>query len=171
MAYLSSKNVSVFPIAKERGKEIEETRLLTEHNLSGIIRQLLPAGVTGFVQSAEKLSDGSFKVLFNLYGYQFHVEIPQSVINEQNFTRSDGLYASIVVDTVIDEIDGQDVNQEYRGLHITTSVPTLQSLPIENVVDKELKTLKILNYSSGVLSPITGASFFGYSIGGIDGKY
>lgn len=170
MAYLLSENVAVFPIAKERKQNIEETRLLTEYNISGIIRQLLSSERPGFVTSVETDNSGNYNVKFNLYGYQFDIDLDAGWLSE-NFpaNSADGVYAYIVIDEVIDEIAAQDVDGKYAGLGILFNEHALASVTLES--DQKLVHIKILDVEDGELKPIPKASFFSYNIGGLDGKY
>lgn len=184
MAYLKSENVVVFPVAKERKEGIAETRLLTEHNLSNIIRQLLARENPGFISSTSSDSDGNFNVKFNLYGYQFDVDIENAWLQEVNLNSgNDGLYAYIIIDKIIgqlsnnsgivnySEIVGQDIDGHYQGLSITNNISNINEIKAGLSENEELAYIKILNMNNGVLSPVLNASFLSYAIGGIDGKY
>lgn len=171
MAYLNSENVVVFPIAKERAIGINENRLLTEYNISNLIRQLV-GNNEGFIISTQIAQD-EFIVEFNLYGYYFKISgINQAWITE-NFKDgigNDGLYASIIIDTDIDEVTGQDAENKYQGLNLTTSIPTLSN----NESNKEIHYLKILKISNNgnTFEKINATNgFISSLIGGIDGKH
>ena len=115
---LNSNSVKVFPVAKERGSTIPEvtmSRLLTEFNMSNIIRQLI-GGSKGFVISASKVSDNKINVEFNLYGYYFDIEYDA----EDTGGADADVYASLVYDKTYGELK-QDDNGKYGGLEVITA--------------------------------------------------
>lgn len=161
MAHLATENVIVFPIAKERASSVQETRLMTEYNVSNIIRQLMGNEIKGFIISCST-KDSGWEIEFNLYGYYFRINVENTWINDTFGTDiSNGIFASIILDTLVDEIDGQDADGLYKGLHIT------------NVEPKDVPVIKLLTCDNqGKL--ICATNKFGLinmSIGGIDGKY
>lgn len=165
MAYLISENVAVFPIAKERKKGIDETRLITEHNLSQMIRQLLVPQNPGFIISTDFDADKNCNIKFNLYGYTFEITITTQWLSD-NLGDAQQIFASILIDKTVGEISGQDSDDgTYEGLNLTGEMP--------NNADpsKELACIQILNVSNGEMIPIDKAAFLNYAIGGINGKY
>ena len=78
---LKSTQVEVFPIAKQRKQILEGdknlvrgTKILTEKNISNIIRQLLGEASPGFVISCtQDITTKLYNVEFNLYGYYFNI--------------------------------------------------------------------------------------------------
>lgn len=81
--FVSSENIEVFPVAKQRHKNSKQTnggRLFTEQYVSNIIRQLI--GTSGFIinyntpssGSAEFNTDVDLTVEFNLRGYYFNIK-------------------------------------------------------------------------------------------------
>ena len=66
MAHLNTDNVIVFPVAKERAPSVQETRLMTEYNVSNIVRQLMGNGIKGFIISCSNTTSG-WNIEFNLY--------------------------------------------------------------------------------------------------------
>lgn len=166
MAYLQSGDVVVFPIAKERIDTVEETRLLTEYNVSNLVRQLYNSGQNGFIISSAKDSANNYVIEFNLYGYYFKINInPYTIFKDPS--SGDGIYVAIKIDTS-DEIDGQDEELEvdgikqnkYTGLLINNIEPT-----------EEYKYIKLFNLNNNNYELNNVSSFSQMLIGGIDGKY
>lgn len=165
MAYLQSKDVVVFPIAKERTSGIEETRLLTEYNVSNLIRQLYSSNQNGFIISSIK--DGNnYTIEFNLYGYYFKINInPHDIFGNPSSGKE--IYASIKIDES-DEIEGQDEELEiegikqnkYTGLLINNAKP-----------DNKYKYIKLFNVKDNNYELNNLISFPQMLIGGIDGKH
>lgn len=164
MAHLQSRDVVVFPIAKERIATVEETRLLTEHNVSNLIRQLYNSGQNGFIISYTKDSSDNYVIEFNLYGYYFKINInPYTIFKDPS--SGNGIYAAIKIDAS-DEIDGQDVVYEKTGLQL------YEGLLINNIVPtKEYKYIKLFNLNNNNYELNNVKSFPQMLIGGIDGKY
>jgi hypothetical protein len=191
--YVPSSNVSAFPLAKPRysndnnnlKRDTQRDRLLTEGNISNIIRQLLDtqgfmiscidvvetdAGTgTGEGSTAQKLLD----VEFNLYGYNFRLhnwQIPNFLGTGSSFT----IYAKLS-DIVNDEINGQDNNDGvYEGLVMCDRL-------VEGDIGFALLEISGCTVTAdGVITSFTHSvpnesyiKFNGSSlkIGGIDGKY
>ena len=164
--YLNSENVIVFPIAKERIGLVQETRLMTEYNVSNLIRQLFGNKSNGFIISCNKDNADVWTIEFNLYGYYFKVNsISTTLFKESELTPdSDGLYAAITIDEDVDEIYGQDNKGVYEGLEFSTKIP--DSIPANK------HYLKLLNFDGTSFTSISNNwGFAAHAIGGIDGKY
>lgn len=167
MAYLDSENVIVFPLAKERTQSIQETRLLTEFNVSNIIRQLMGNRMDGFIISSTDV-DGGKQIEFNIYGYYFKIKITTEWLGK-NFKNDCSVYASIELDNTVDEIIGQDEDLTYRGLKIIS-----ESELDSNSTDRKIISIKlfdIISNTQGREIKITPSKFINTLIGGIDGKY
>lgn len=162
---LISEKVAVFPIAKERAKGILETRLFTEHNVSGIIRQLLPKACPGFIESTTVSEDKKeANIKFNLYGYQFDIDIDLADNSSPlaNLASARTIYAYIQIDELTNEINFADEEGKYRGLTLTDTNPIAKGYPC-------MELFKITATRS--IETFNNNSFLGYLIGGIDGKY
>jgi hypothetical protein len=160
---IRSENVEVFPIAKPRTSmvTVPGTRIFTENNISNLIRQLLPTNQSGFVISAEKITDDTFNISFNIYGYYFKI----FGLNVQSF--ADDIYAYIIIDN--GEIYGSDkLDNEvyyYEGLNICGK----SGLPKDT--NNIVKSIKILSKVNGEWKcPNNFGTTFQSHIGGIDGK-
>ena len=190
-----SSNVSAFPLAKPRysydnnnlQRDIPRDRLLTEGNISNIIRQLLDT--QGFMISCcDSVVEGSntgtgtgegsttqklLDVEFNLYGYNFRLhnwQIPNFLGTGSSFT----IYAKLN-DIVNDEINGQDTTDGvYTGLIMCDRLEEgdigFALLTIEGCTVTADKVITDFTYSVPNESYIkfNGSSL---KIGGIDGKY
>lgn len=165
---LKSTQVEIFPVAKKRiqvqgGEPVRGTKILTEKNISNIIRQLLGESSPGFVISCTKDSDTTYNISFNLYGYYFNItEFDPSKFG----TLASSIYAKIALNESDDEINGQDdkpaggSDYEYGGLDITDSEPE------SGIYIKILEKI-----SSNWCPPIANYGFMtSQTIGGIDGK-
>lgn len=114
---LNSDNVKVFPVAKERDSilpDVVMSRLLTEFNISNIIRQIIGSS-QGFVIGASKSDDNIIDARFNLYGYYFDIKYDAL----DTFGEDVDVYATLVYDTSYDELK-QDNDHKYEGLEVTT---------------------------------------------------
>ena len=114
---LSSNNVKVFPVAKERDSilpDVVMSRLLTEFNISNIIRQIIGSS-QGFVIEASKSGDSTIDTRFNLYGYYFDIKYDALDTKGEDVD----VYATLIYDSSYNELK-QDNNLVYEGLEVTT---------------------------------------------------
>lgn len=175
--YLSSSNVIVFPVAKNRRTVANGGRLFTEHYVSNLVRQLLDSEgfiIEDYSETSNSL-EGDTKLRFNLYGYYFDItfNISSAIAEYQASVGTDwsgkrSLYAFIEIDSN-NELQGQDESGLYKGLTIRVS-------------DKEpsnvhyLKLFDINKSGSSIVCSLCNDSylkFYPRSIGitEIDGKY
>lgn len=120
MANFSSNNITVFPSVK-RGDQ--PSRNLSEKNIVGLINKLLDNSGTFVISNSVSTSSDNFEFMIN--GYYFCI-IPgdgQSVSGIFDSLSSGGsnLYASIEFDSTYDEIDGEDADDVYTGVTLSTS--------------------------------------------------
>lgn len=182
--YLQSKNVTVFPVAKNRSSEVNGGRLFTEDYVANIVRQLIDT--TGFIIECNPSSGievtNTLNVRFNLYGYYFDVTFtPQELItafeSDPNNKWGNNLYviASILLDDTTREIVGQDVNDAtlgkiYQGLDISISTEATKnsrSLKLFSIIKNKDGTYKLEVYDKGFQKFEASAIY----ITEIDGKH
>ena len=138
--YIQSDKINVFPLAKNRTTD-KDARLLYEHNVANIIKQLIDTD--GFVISdSVSVSTGTETkneysgyseypvnltnpLEFNIGGYFFRIESGTTIAMVPKVTTDTKdtiipLYASIQIDNVSKELLGQDTDNKYEGLGIYT---------------------------------------------------
>lgn len=193
---LNSTSVKVFPAAKDRcqavgsNTEVSFSRLLTEFNVSNIIRQLIGTN-NGFIisASAEKADDEDefYSILhtkFNLNGYYFDISFNvESLGTGLESGKSYDVYAKLVYDGTANsqelkqdsQIAGGGVTDyQYDGLDI-------EVIKVGDTFDTT-DYLKLFSFKYGlegitasVLEVVPGDQHIfdatAMRIGGIDGKY
>ena len=160
MSYIKSSNIEVFPVAKQRSNDAPGTRIFTEKNISNISRQLLSNNIPGYIISCvpNEENNNLFDISFNLYGYYFNI----TEFDPDDFGEN-AIYASIVITD--GEIDGQDRNEQYEGLKITSTEPSATA----DYEPKYIKLFEKVNDSWQCVSQNFGL-MSALLIGGIDGK-
>lgn len=170
IANLNYKNVTVFPIAKERASEAPNNRAITEESMSNMTRQLFCSGSSGFIISYE--SDGSsFSIEFNLYGYYFKLTDISISDLYKKLDKPSEIYAYIVIDSTNKEISmGDDTTSgQYKGLTLSSEEPDSNDPNIKNI-----KYMKLFNCTANGTSVSLSPARVGFItslIGGIDGKH
>ena len=155
MAYLNSKNISVFPTT-DRPEYDPLGRLTTEYNLTSLLNTLL--GVDGFVitdpGNAENASNGNerlenaiptgkVKFQFNIKGYIFTIHDLSSLIGPQcPFENKDTIYAYIDIKSDYNNTNtsdnpnktlfqrlsgGNDTSEGYKNVTFSDSDPSSDS--------------------------------------------
>ena len=138
MQYIESKNINIFPLAKNRPSN-RSNNLFYEKNISNIVNQIID--VPGFVITHDasniqvngntvELTQGTFE--FSLGGRYFYISVsdengtPMPTVLCTGVGAKSSVWAYVEFD-VNGEISGQDENNSYTGLKITTSedeIPT-----------------------------------------------
>ena len=161
MAYIDSSNIGVFPLSKNRTADAPiNSRLFYENNASNIIRQLI--NTQGFVISDTVNFDGSSFISdfeFNLYGYYFNIQSGSRIID---FIAQNEVYATLTLSGNPPEIDGQDDDDQYKGISFVASNPG--SGIYLHILTKENSTWKIPEDSK------IKFNLSGIGISAIDGK-
>lgn len=149
--HIDKGSIHVFPLAKNRSED-KAARLFYEDNIANIVRQV--TDTTGFiiapqandlkskisyVKSATQPVNGdlvrydfilSDSFSFNLYGYYFMLDSGTKLVQvDFDATKSElqhvaDIYAAIVVND--GEVQGQDDEGVYNGLHVLTSKPSTE---------------------------------------------
>ena len=191
---LNSTSVKVFPAAKDRclavgnDTEISFSRLLTEFNVSNIIRQLIGTN-NGFIisASAEKTNevDTFYSILhtkFNLNGYYFDISFNvESLGTGLESGASYDVYAKLVYDGTTDSQElAQDspsaTGFQYDGLDIEVikvgvTFDATDYLKLFSFTYNHDGTTGIASVSSVVPGDQHIFDATAMRIGGIDGKY
>ncbi len=150
--HIDKGSIHVFPLAKNRSED-RAARLFYEDNIANIVRQV--TDTTGFI-IAPVANDLKSKVTyvksttqpananivrydfilndsfsFNLYGYYFMLDSGTTIVQvDFDATKSElqhvaDVYAAIIVND--GEVQGQDDEGVYNGLHVLTSKPGADS--------------------------------------------
>lgn len=152
MSYIPSRNVSVFPLAKDR-QDDRSANLFYEDNIANIIRQLVD--VKGFLITDESESDlftvengklylqAGKSLAFNIGGRFFQItttEVNNGFEPLEIYSLSDSvpaIYANIIIDSN-KEVHGQDSGDEYQGLIISNNTEGASySLKLLNVTQQD----------------------------------
>lgn len=169
MQYISSNNIDIFPLAKNRPNN-RSNNLFYEKNISNIVNQIID--VPGFVITHDtsniqvsgntvQLAQDTFE--FSLGGRYFHVSV--SFENDSTVPTvlctgvkaGDSVWASIEFDQY-GEISGQDSDGTYRGLVITTTEPS---------TDTKLKLFNIVQGQNGLEAVILSDSYKKFDVNSI----
>ena len=135
MTYLSSKNINIYPLAKQRLSANQKwNRLTSEFNMVNIIRQLLPKNSQGFVIDW----DSENIIKFNIGGYYVEANLSEVLSGTE-------VYAHLSIgdsgNNNLPEVIGQDESEgsnagKYMGMSFDNS-PKAEAT----------YTLKILSYN------------------------
>lgn len=112
MAYLSSININIYPLAKQRtASEQKWNRLTSEFNMVNIIRQLLPKNSQGFVIDW----DGQKVIKFNIGGYYVEADLSEALSGTEIYAN---LSITPDVNNNLPEVSGQDDKDtgKYTGI-------------------------------------------------------
>lgn len=164
MQYIKSNNIDIFPLAKNRPNN-RSNNLFYERNISNIVNQILD--VPGFVithdtsniQVSDKtvqLTAGTFE--FSLGGRYFYISVPSddgTVPTDlcKDVEAGKGVWAYIEFDQN-GEIQGQDQDNIYSGLHITTKQA---EIPNDSV---KLKLFDIIQEGNSALKAVIPSSSY-----------
>lgn len=140
MAYALSNKVSVFPSARraQQGDEYKNSRLLGEKSIVDIYGNI--ASTDSYIIS----TSFSETIEFILGGYDFTIK-DLSTFLENEFSDATEIWASIELDTAVPdfpELDGEDADDVYKGLNLTSSEPE----------DEDVIKLKLLTRESSSVS-------------------
>lgn len=159
MQHIESNNIDIFPLAKNRPNN-RSNNLFYERNISNIVNQI--TNVPGFVITSDatniqvdgatvQLKEGTFE--FSLGGRYFHISV--SIENDKPIPTvlctgvgvGSSVWAYIEFDQY-GEIQGQDQDDIYSGLKITTNE---EEIPSDNV---KLKLFNIVQGKDSILEAI-----------------
>jgi len=134
MAYLSSSNINIYPLAKKRTADNQKwNRLTSEFNMVNIIRQLLPKGSQGFVIDWVPSTN---IIKFNIGGYYVKADLTDNLSGTNIYAY---LYISEADEYNLPEVDGQDDDKSnYTGISFGTATESGRTANY---------TLKILSYN------------------------
>lgn len=157
MSYIKSDKINIFPLNKTRDSDLQDN-LLYESNIANIIRQLID--VDGFIISApDEMSNVSANspLVFNLYGYYIKiVELPEDIKAPLYF------YIKLENKDNLQEIEGQDTDNEYTGLVATDDINSIPgTAPYIYIYDDK---------GNLVSTSLKKFDFNSLAITGIDGK-
>lgn len=172
MQYIKSNNIDIFPLAKNRPSN-RSNNLFYEKNISNIVNQIID--VLGFVithdtsniqvsENMVQLTQGTFE--FSLGGRYFCISvsfedgIPVPTVLCTGVGPESSVWAYIVFD-LNGEIQGQDQDNIYNGLHITTSE---DEIPSDSV---KLKLFDIVQGQNGLEAVIPSDSYKKFDVNSI----
>lgn len=169
MQYIKSDNINIFPLAKSRPSN-RSNNLFYEKNISNIVNQIID--VSGFVitedtsnieisETTAQLTQGIFE--FSLGGRYFHISVSFENDNPVPTVLCTGVRAGDSVWAYIDfdgngEILGQDQNEEYTGLKITTDAEEISSNSVK------LKLFDIVQGQNGLEAVVLSDSYKKFDI-------
>ena len=161
MQYIESNNIDIFPLAKNRPiPDKRSNNLFYERNISNIVNQIID--VPGFVITHDtsniqvsgnivQLTQGTFE--FSLGGRYFHISVSFDNSNPVPTILCTGVGAGGSVWAYVEfdqygEIQGQDQDNIYSGLHITTNE---EEIPSDSV---KLKLFNIVQGKDNILEVV-----------------
>lgn len=159
MQYIESNNIDIFPLAKNRPNN-RSNNLFYERNISNIVNQIID--VPGFVITHDtsniqvngntvQLTQGTFE--FSLGGRYFYISVsfendkPLPTVLCTSVGAGSSVWAYVEFDQY-GEIQGQDQDNIYSGLHITTDE---EEIPSDGV---KLKLFNIVQGEDGILEAV-----------------
>lgn len=149
MINLNSNNIHVFPLSKPRLNDYGKSRLLYEHNIANIVRQLtdvdgflincpdefkVEKSLTGTWSVKDQFNNDVEEISFNLGGYYVVVDnVGLKQIFSNTYSKGTSIYAHLNTTEVVDgsfiyEINGQDddSNRVYTGIKFTTTIESTE---------------------------------------------
>lgn len=161
MVHQSSDKIRVFPSSNRTDTYDRNARLNTEHNIVSIVNRLTNS--QSFVIDGLTVSANGNKVTIekgscNIYGYYFELDTVTDVVMGNN---SD-LYLYIILKSLsinnedsafstIQELDGKDESAEYKGLYISTALPTSGNYKYLKLASKDAIG-NITNFNNTIIS-------------------